>query len=248
MSRCSRGRLSVVLFAVLSLYACGDDQGPAATGASTTPTTASLGGAYLRVANLSADLARAELRVDGATWRPMMPYPEVTRYRLVEPGSHRVRFRPAGEVDERTVQLDTVATVAAGHAVTVVAAGLVGTRTLRLASFDDEIVTPGEGARLRLVNGMSDFPARLALWLNRDTPVLRNVAFLEDRGYRAVDRGNHPLEVRRQGTPGPLVPVVQYGLAGRATYTMFAYGTLRQSDLGALLVLDGSLNAPALRR
>ena len=116
--------------------------------------------------------------------------------------------------------------------------------------FRDELAANGDGTRLRLrlINAMSDFPASLELWLRAGSPLLRNVQYLEDRGYRAVTRGNYPLELRRQATRGPLIPVVPYGLAGNATYTMFAYGTLRKGDLDALLVLDGSQGGPALRR
>lgn len=233
------------------LVGCGDAASPTSSVISTTVVTAP-SGALLRLANLSADLAGAEVRLDGAIIRDTVGYPQVTGYRRVDPGTHRIRFIPSAKtpIDARTVQLDIELTIATGEAVTLVAAGLVDTRTLSLAVFQDELAANGDGTRLRLrlINAMSDFPAPLELWLRAGSPVLRNVQYLEDRGYRAVTRGNYPLEVRRQGTRGPLIPVVPYGLAGNATYTMFAYGTLRKGDLDALLVLDGSQGGPALRR
>lgn len=231
------------------LVGCGDDASPTSSGISITAVTAP-SGALLRLANLSADLAGAEVRLDAAIIRDTVGYPHVTGYRRVDPGTHKIRFIPSAKtpIDARTVQLDIELTIATGEAVTLVAAGLVDTRTLSLTVFRDELAANGDGTRLRLINTMSDFPASLELWLRAGSPVLRNVLYLEDRGYRAVARGNYPLELRRQGTVEPLVPVVPYGLAGNATYTMFAYGTLRKGDLDALLVLDGSLGSPALKR
>ena len=231
------------------LVGCGDDELQTPTGNSTTVVTAP-SGAWLRLANLSADLSGAEVRLDGSTHRDRIGYPQVARYRRLEPGSHSIRFIPSAKraIDERTVVLDIVLAIADGEAVTLVAAGLADTRTLSLTVFRDELAASGEETRLRLINAMSDFPAPLELWLRAGSPVVSNVLYLEDRGYLAVVRGNYPLELRREGTGGPLVPVVPYGLAGSATYTMFAYGTLRKGDLDALLVLDGSLGSVALRR
>ncbi len=41
--------------------------------------------------------------------------------------------------------------------------------------------------------------------------------------------------------------MIQQGLAGIASYTVFAFGTLRQNDLDARLVLDASLGTPTLQ-
>jgi hypothetical protein len=95
---------------------------------------------------------------------------------------------------------------------------------------------------------MSDFPAPLSLWQNSKTPLLRPVRFLEEAPYGGLDAGNHPLEVRRAGTNEPLLPVFPYGLARNATYTMFAFGTLRKDDLDARLVLDASEGVAMQRR
>lgn len=239
----------LLVIAVALLAACNDNGAPMAPGATTPSPVPAPSGGWLRVASLSADLAGAEVRLDGSTFRASLGYPQVTGYRRIEPGSHRLRFIPPARtpVDERTVQLELPIDVAEGRAMTVVSSGLVETRTLTLTAFPDEIMPSGEGAGLRLIHAMSDFPAPLELWLRAGSPLLRNVAHLEDQGYRAVTRGNYPLEIRRQGTTEPLVPVDPQGLAGSATYTMFAFGTLRNGDLDAFLVLDGSLGSPALR-
>lgn len=203
----------------------------------------------MRLANLSADLAGAEVRLDGTTFRPAIGYPVVSGYRPIQPGAHRLRFVPSGEspIDPRTVELDVMFTVSAGGATTVVAAGLVDTRTLRVVALEDDLTTSPSGARIRLVHAMSDFPARLELWLRPDTPLVRRVDYLVSSPYRSADPGNYPLEVRRAGTEGPLLPVIQQGLAGSASYTVFAFGTLRQNDLDARLVLDASLGTPTLQ-
>lgn len=244
-----RRSLRLLAMAVLLLPGCGDDDAPQATLPSAASPTSTPSGTWLRLANFSADLEGAEVLLDGSTLHPSIAYPGVTRYRRVDPGSHVVRFVPSGKtpVDERTVQLDATFVIMAGEAATIVAAGLVDTRTLTVAVLRDEL-GGAEGVRLRLVHTMSDFPASLGLWLNSETALVRNVAFLEDRGYRSAEPGNYPLEVRRTGTGGPLLPVVPFGLAGNATYTMFAFGTLRQGDLDQRLVLDATLGSPALRR
>ncbi|MEE9180281.1 MAG: DUF4397 domain-containing protein, partial [Vicinamibacteria bacterium] len=101
---------------------------------------------------------------------------------------------------------------------------------------------------IRLINAMSDFPSPLGLWQNRRTALVRRVEYLEEAPYRNLDAGNYPLEVRRTGTKEAVVPVVPYGLARNATYTMFAFGTLRREDLDARLVLDASVGVATLRR
>jgi len=242
--------LAFAAFAAVS--GCGDDESaaPTATGPSTSAAVTASTGPFIRIANLSADLAGVEIRLDGTVFRPALGYPRITRYRRLDPGSHRVRFVPTGKaaIDPRTVQLDTTFGVGPGEAVSVVAAGLVDTRTLRVVTIRDDLGTSGGKARIRLINAMSDFPAPLGLWLNESTPLLRRAEFLEETPYRNVEPGNHPLEVRRTGTPGPLLPVVPQGLAGNATYTMFAFGTLRQGDLDERLVLDASEGNATLKR
>ena len=115
------------------LVGCGDDASPTSSVISSTAVTAP-SGALLRLANLSADLAGAEVRLDGAIIRDTVGYPQVTGYRRVDPGNHRIRLIPSAKtpIDARTVQLDIELTIATGEAVTLVAAGLVDTRTLSL--------------------------------------------------------------------------------------------------------------------
>jgi hypothetical protein len=112
----------------------------------------------------------------------------------------------------------------------------------------DDLMPSGEQARVRLINAMSDFPSTLDLWQNPNIALVRRVQFLGEPPYRDLNAGNHPLEVRRTGTRGPLLPVVPYGLARNATYTMFAFGTLRKDDLDARLVLDASEGNAIQRR
>ena len=115
-------------------------------------------------------------------------------------------------------------------------------------SIQDDLAPSGERARIRLINAMSDFPSPLGLWQNRRTALVRRVEYLEEAPYRNLDAGNYPLEVRRTGTKEAVVPVVPYGLARNATYTMFAFGTLREGDLDARLVLDATEGVATLRR
>lgn len=230
------------------LAACGDDAAPAAPSSTAPVSTVAPSGAWLRLANLSADLASAEVQLDGTTLRPAIAYPVVSGYRPIQPGTHRLRFVPGGKspIDPRTVELDVKFTVSAGGARTVVAAGLVDTRTLRVVALEDDLTTSPSGVRIRLVHAMSDFPTPLELWLRPDTPLVRRVEFLVASPYRSAEPGNYPLEVRRADTEGPLLPAIHQGLAGSASYTVFAFGTLRQTDLDARLVLDASLGAPTL--
>lgn len=240
----------VVCTALLALASCGDGDAPVVTGPSGATPIASPTGTWLRIANLSSDLTGAGVRLDGKVFRERLSYPDVTSYRRVEPGSRRIRFVPPPKrgVDPRTVELDTTFGIAMGEAVTIIAAGLVDTRTLRVVAIQDDLTPSGERARIRLINAMSDFPSPLGLWQNRRTALVRRVEYLEEAPYRNLDAGNYPLEVRRTGTKEVLLPVVPYGLARNATYTMFAFGTLRREDLEARLVLDASAGVATLRR
>ena len=238
------------VFCAVLLAGCGDDNAPDVTGPSEPTPIAGPTGPWLRFANLSADLNGAEILLDGRVVRDRLGYPQITGYRRIEPGSHRIRFAPPPKpaVDPRTVQLDTTFDISSADAVTIVAAGLVDTRTLRVVAIRDDLSTNGEGARIRLINAMSDFPAPLGLWQNSKTALVRRVLYLEEAPYRNLDAGNHALEVRRTGTDEPVLPVVPYGLARNATYTMFAFGTLRKGDLDATLVLDVTEGFVTLRR
>lgn len=232
------------------LAGCRNNEPASLTGPSEPTPTAADGGPWLRVANLSADLEEVTVQLDGSVHRKRLVYTQVTSYDRVAPGSHRIRFVPPAKagIDPRDVQLDTMLGVGTGDAMTVIIAGLVGTRTLRVAVVHDDPTPSGEGAKIRLIHAMSDFPAALDLWQDRRTPLVRRVEFLEDSPYRRVEAGNHPLQVRRSGTREPVVPVTPYGLARNASYTMFAFGTLLRGDLSARLVLDGSEGVLTLQR
>ncbi len=233
----------LVTVALLALTSCGEDDAPDVTGPSeSTPIVGTFTGTWLRVANLSSDLNGSRIRLDGRTFRERLSYPAVTSYQRIEPGSHRIVFIPPPKsgVDPRTVDLKTTFDIGPNDAVTIIASGLVDTRTLRVTDIQDDLAPSGERARIRLINAMLDFPSPLGLWENRRTALVRRVEYLEQAPYRNLDAGNYPLEVRRTGTTEALLPVVPYGLARNATYTMFAFGTLRREDLDATLVLDSS--------
>ncbi|MGH9460224.1 MAG: DUF4397 domain-containing protein [Vicinamibacteria bacterium] len=238
----ARRPLVLISLCCMALLAgCGDDA-PNVTGATEPTINPISGGPWLRLANLSGDLDEGRVRLDGRVFRERISYPQVTSYEHIEPGTHRITFVPPPKtaIDPRTVELDTMFSVASGDVVTVVAAGLAELRTLRVAAIRDDPAPSREGARIRLINAMSDFPAPLDLWQNRRTALVRRVEYVEEAPYRSLEAGNHPLEVRRSGTSEPVVPVVPYGLARNAVYTMFAFGTLRQENLDARLVLDGT--------
>ncbi len=248
MSRMSPGAL-IILCAML-LASCNDDDSPGVTSPTVPVTVGASAGPWFRIANLSSDLDGAQVRLDGRVFNERMRYPTITGYRQIEPGSHNIRFVPPPkvEVDPRTVELETTFVVGPGESVTIVAAGLVDTRTLTVVDIRDDLTPSGERARLRLINAMSDFPSPLGLWQNPSIALVRRVEFLGEPPYRDLAAGNHPLEIRRTGTSGPLLPVVPYGLARNATYTMFAFGTLRKDDLEARLVLDASEGVAMNRR
>ena len=220
------------------------------TGPSETTTIATFTGTWLRVANLSSDLNGSRIRLDGRVFRERLSYPAVTGYQRIEPGTYRIVFVPPPKprIDPRTVDLETIFDIGPEDAVTIIASGLVVTRTLRVTAIQDDLAPSGERARIRLINAMSDFPSPLGLWQNRRTALVRRVEYLEEAPYRNLDAGNYPLEVRRTGTKEAVVPVVPYGLARNATYTMFAFGTLRDGDLDARLVLDATEGVATLRR
>ncbi len=243
-------RWPLVLTAFLALACCGEDDAPGVTGPSETTTIATFTGTWLRVANLSSDLNGSRIRLDGRVFRERLSYPAVTGYQRIEPGSYRIVFVPPPKprIDPRTVDLETIFDIGPEDAVTIIASGLVVTRTLRVTAIQDDLAPSGERARIRLINAMSDFPSPLGLWQNRRTALVRRVEYLEEAPYRNLDAGNYPLEVRRAGTKEAVVPVVPYGLARNATYTMFAFGTLREGDLDARLVLDATEGVATLRR
>ncbi len=248
MHRMSVGVL--LLFCTALLAKCGDNDAPGLTSPSETTSILSSTGPWFRLANLSSDLDGAQIRLDEGIFRERLGYSTITGYRRIEPGSHNIRFVPPSSlvVDTRTVQLDTTFTVSTGDAVTVIAAGLVDTRTLTVVAILDDLTPSGERTKIRLINAMSDFPAPLELWQNSSTALARSIQFLEEAPYRELDAGNHPLEIHRAETNEPLLPVVPYGLARNATYTMFAFGTLRKNDLDARFVLDASEGVAMQRR
>ena len=240
-----------VIAAILALSGCNDSESDPANiaGPSKPQAISTVVGTWIRVANLSSDLNGSRVRLDGRSFRERLNYPAITGYQRIEPGSHRIVFLPPAKskIDPRTVELETTFNIGPDDAVTIIASGLVDTRTLRVTPIQDVLVQSPDRVRIRLINAMSDFPSPLGLWQNRRIAILRRVEYLEDAPYRNIDAGNFPLEVRRTGTKEALLPVIPYGVARNATYTMFAYGTLRREDLAATLTLDATEGFPTQR-
>ena len=140
-------RWPLVLTAFLTLACCGEDAPSGVTGPSETTTIAIFTGTWLRVANLSSDLNGSKIRIDGKVLRERLSYPDVTSYRRVEPGSHRIVFVPPPKprIDPRTVDLETIFDIGPEDAVTIIASGLVVTRTLRVTAIQDDLTPSGNG-------------------------------------------------------------------------------------------------------
>lgn len=200
----------------------------------------------IRAANFASDLPQVDLLIDGAVRFSALGYSRITSYQEIPPGTHRIEFRSSSSKLSLEDPLQATLNAATGDALTVSAAGLVETHSLRVLALSDDLHTDPGRVRLKFVNAVPDFPAGFDLTTERTGILFVNVGFQQATGYRDLEQGNYDFEVRRTETV-EVVALVPQGLARNANYTLFAFGSLRRGDFSGRVVLDAGSGGPTER-
>lgn len=237
--------LALACFAATLGAGCGPNE-PAMPTTPGTTTPQSTSRTLIRAANFAADLPQVAVVVDGATRISALGYGRVTSYQEIAAGTHRVEFRASDPKLAPPDPLQVTVSLSTGEAATVSAAGLVETHSLQAFAFSDDLRSDSGRARLKFVNAVPDFPAGFDLASERTGVLFTNVGFRQATAYRDLEQGNYDLEVRRNETLEVVIPLAQ-GLARNATYTVFAFGSLRRGDFSGRVVLDAGAGAAAAR-
>ncbi len=190
--------------------------GPAATAAvllvvmgvlSATPAAAATG-TYVRLAQLSADMAGAELVVTSVSNPqrsvviPGVGYGQLSEYRRVEPGDYLIGLRPAGSGG--TPVVSTPLTAAAGAAYTLAA---VGGTDLGVKVLADDLTPPAAGqSRVRVIHAAAS-PAQLDVRGPAGEPFAMALPRGESSAYRSVPAGRLVLMVSAALSPSTDLPI-----------------------------------------
>lgn len=245
MARAS-GLLQAACLAAALAGGCDPDEASTPSGPDApAPQTSSR--TLIRAANFASDLPQVNVLVDGGVQFASLAYTRITSYQEISGGTHRVEVRASDPSLAPPDPLRATVAVATGQALTLSVAGLVETHSLRVLVFEDDLATDPARARIKFVNLVPDFPTGFDLSTDRTGLLFVNVGFGQASGYRALEQANYDFEVRRAETLEVVIPVSQ-GLARNATYTLFAYGSLRRGDFSGRVAIDAGSGAPAQRQ
>jgi len=238
--------LQAACFAAALAASCDGDEASTPTGPD-APAPQASSRSWIRATNFAGDLPQVDVLVDGAVRFGALGYSRITSYQEIAGGTHRVEVRASDPGLAPPDPLQATVTVATGEALTVSVAGLVDTHSLQVLVLRDDLATDPARARIKFVNLVPDFPTGFDLATDRTGLLVANVGFGQASGYRALEQANYDFEVRRAETVEVVIPVSQ-GLARNASYTLFAFGSLRRGDFSGRVALDAGSGAPAQRQ
>lgn len=220
---------------LLALVAC-DDNPPTSPGDTTTTTTApatTTGSVSLRAAQLTQDGRTVDLVANGQVVAAGVPYERVSPYTSLPPGDYRLQFFPQGNRTEALVE--TVETLRSNETVTVALGGL---SSFQIALVHDDLATRADRARVKLVNGVPDFPAAFDLAVRNGPLVFQDADYLQPTSYQELIPGIYDLVLRRAGSDEVVSGTTGHTFDRTASYTVFVVGTLRRNDIELFVVRD----------
>ncbi|SDD55256.1 protein of unknown function [Cupriavidus sp. YR651] len=208
--------LFICLLSTVSVTGCGgDDDGPAA--------------ARLRVLHASPDAPNVDVFVDGGKVLSNVPYPTVSNYLNVSPGTHRITVNAAGT---STTVLDVSPNLGSGAAYTAIAANFVANIQMLLAT--DRITPAASGqASARVVHAAPDAgPVDIVI---NGQKALANVPFGAISDYLNLAPGNYIVQVNAAGTSTTAIQSVLAVSAG-TNYSVFAIGSVKTAATNPLVL------------
>jgi len=200
-------------------------------------TTASGGGARVRVAHLSPDAPNVDVVVDGAEAFTDIPFEAITDYAELPAGDYFVQVEPAGPGVTGPFVIEADLTLEAGMDYTVVASDVLANIT-PIVLVDDNSAPAAGNAHVRFFHGSADAPAVDIYVAGTDLALFENVAFGETGTYTPVPAGTYDLEVRVAGTLINVLDIPGVMLEAGTVYTAYASGLVAQGSADRTLYLQ----------
>ncbi|WP_109478720.1 DUF4397 domain-containing protein [Paraburkholderia sp. C35] len=204
--------LMVLLLLAAALASCGgDDHAPT----------------RLRVLHASPDAPNVDVYVDDAKVLSNVPYPTLSSYLVVAPGTHNVKVNAAGTT---TTVINVSPNLANSTAYTAIAANFVANIQLLLA-VDDTSAPPAGQGRVRVIHAAPDAgPVDI---LVNGQKVLSNVPFATISSYLALPAGTYNVQVNVAGTT---ITAIQANLtlAAGTNYSAVAIGSVKTAATNPL--------------
>lgn len=174
----------------------------------TAPPAAAATGTYVRLAQLTPDMAGSDLVLSSASDPqrsvriPGLTYGGMSEYRLIQPGDYVVGISAEGSPATPSVSLTLNAME--GTAYTVAAVGKAN--TAGLAVLTDDLTPPGPGnAKVRVINAAPTAPTLDVRGSGGD--LARGLAYATAGEYRTVPAGTSTLTVGAPGAAGAELPI-----------------------------------------
>jgi hypothetical protein len=185
---------------------------------------ASKGGkALVRVVNAIPNLPEIEIYFDetkafvGVGYKSVTPYKEVPADRLM------FGVRLSGKQTDQALATITETLNGGRHFTVVAMADQDGKNALRVFS-DDLAPRPSDKARVRVINANADVGEIDAVAKGSDETIFSKVNFMSAAGYREVEPGTGPLEIRGEGKKEVLATISHQDWEAGKTYTIILTG------------------------
>jgi len=188
--------------------------------------------AMVRVAHLAPDAPNVDIYVDGQAVLEDVAYSDISDYLQLEPGAHDVQITEAGNEQEVLYEesLEVEAT-----AYTVAAIGEVAdeNQPFAIEVFEDDLSSPGENARIRVLHAAPDAPAIDIVGEESGDTLVEDLAFGETQTAEAPP-GDYTFEILPAGEEDA-DPVTTFDASVEAgtIYSAFAIGYLEPDDAPA---------------
>lgn len=191
--------------------------------------------AQLRVLHASPDAPNVDVYIDSKQVLSNVPYPTVSSYLSLSPGTHQIKVNAAGTT---TTVINVSPTLEVGGAYTAIAANFVANIEALLAT-DDTTAPPSGYVGLRVIHASPDAgPVDI---IANGQLVLSNVPFGTISNYLTVPAGTYAIQVNVAGTTTTAI-AANVKLAGGTNYSVVAIGAIRTAATNPLalkLLTDG---------
>jgi hypothetical protein len=191
--------------------------------------------AQLRVLHASPDAPNVDVYIDSKQVLSNVPYPTVSSYLSLSPGTHQIKVNAAGTT---TTVINVSPTLEVGGAYTAIAANFVANIEALLAT-DDTTAPPSGYVGLRVIHASPDAgPVDI---IANGQLVLSNVPFGTISNYLTVPAGTYAIQVNVAGTTTTAI-AANVKLTGGTNYSVVAIGAIRTAATNPLalkLLTDG---------
>lgn len=230
---CLLAVLAVIPLISTSLGARAQEATPIAAGSIVTPTPGcgerlGIGDASvscLTFVHASGDAGSVDISLDGSTLFTGVSFASSTGFVAVPAGTYHISVAATGQPE--TVLLDDPnLEVTEGVGVEIAIVGSRDGSTLRSLTLPIDPTTPSAGsASLRIVQAIPDAPP-LDIGLAGGETLIDSLVPLAASGYLSIPATTASIEVRTAGTSDVLFPIPNFTVAGGATLTVYALGTV----------------------